>query len=65
MESINCYVCGRKGLSRDEIGLTKKLLDKDSIRFYCFDCLSAYLEVDIEFLIAKVEEFKEQGCNLF
>jgi hypothetical protein len=24
-----------------------------------------YLEVDTEFLFAKIEEFKEQGCTLF
>lgn len=61
----NCYFCGKENLSRHEIGLTKKLLDKDTQRFYCLDCLAEYLEVDTEFLLAKVEEFKEQGCKLF
>jgi len=60
-----CYICGKNGLSKNEIGLTKKLLDKDSKRFYCADCLAEYLEVDTEFLLAKAEEFKEQGCKLF
>jgi len=60
-----CYVCGKEGLSKNEIGLTKKLIDKNSKHFYCFDCLAEYLEVDAEFLIAKIEEFKEQGCELF
>ena len=61
----NCYVCGKEHLDKNEIGLTRKLLNKDSNRFYCLDCLSEYLEIDTEFLIAKVEEFKEQGCKLF
>lgn len=65
MEKKNCYICGKEDLSKNEIGLTKKLLDKDSKRFYCLDCLSEYLEVDTEFLLAKVEELKEQGCILF
>lgn len=65
MEKKSCYTCGKKALSKKEIGLTKKLLDKESKRFYCLDCLAEYLEVDIEFLLAKLEEFKEQGCNLF
>ena len=65
MEVKICYVCGKESLSKDEIGLTKKLMDKNSKRFYCFDCLAEYLEVDAEFLIAKVGEFKEQGCKLF
>ena len=65
MEKKNCYICGKEALSKNEIGLTKKLLEKDSKRFYCLDCLAEYLEVDTEFLIAKVKEFKEQGCKLF
>jgi len=65
VENKICYICGKEALSKNEIGLTKKLLDKDSKRFYCLDCLADYLEVDFEFLIAKIEEFKEQGCKLF
>ena len=61
----NCCTCGREALRKNEIGLTKKLLGKDSKRFYCVECLADYLEVDTEFLLAKVEEFKEQGCKLF
>ena len=66
--SINskiCYVCGKENLSKNEIGLTKKLLSKNTKKYYCLDCLAEYLEVDTEFLIEKVEEFKAQGCDLF
>lgn len=52
-------------MSKNEIGLTKKLLDANSRHFYCFDCLAGYLEVDVELLLAKLKEFKEQGCTLF
>ena len=65
MEKKNCYVCGKVNLSKNEIGLTKKLLNKDSKHFYCLDCIAEYLEVDAEFLTAKIEEFKEQDCKLF
>jgi len=65
VEKKSCYICGKEALSKNEIGLTKKLLDKDSKRFYCLDCLAEYLEIDTEFLLAKVEELKEQGCKLF
>lgn len=65
MEKKCCYICGKEALSKNEIGLTKKLLDKDSKRFYCLHCLAEYLEIDTEFLLAKIEEFKEQGCTLF
>ena len=65
MEKKICYACGKDSLTKNEIGLTKKLLDKNSKHFYCIDCLAEYLEVETEFLLTKIEEFKEQGCNLF
>lgn len=65
MGKKNCYVCGKEALSKNEIGLTKKLLSKDTKVFYCLDCLADYLEVDTEFLLTKIEEFKSQGCDLF
>lgn len=60
-----CYVCGKVNLSKDEIGLTKKLLHKDTKVYYCITCLAEYLEVDVEFLAEKLEEFKDQDCELF
>lgn len=65
MANKTCYVCGKIPLSKDEIGLTKKLIDKKSLVFYCISCLADQLEVTSEELMAKVEEFKEQGCTLF
>jgi uncharacterized protein YlaI len=65
MDVKSCYVCEKKPLTKTEVGLTKKLLNKDAKMFYCIDCLAEYLEVDAEFLLEKVEEFKEQGCDLF
>ena len=64
MEKI-CYVCGKTPLTKDEIGLTKKLIDKKSEIFYCIDCLAESLEVTTEELLDKIEEFKEEGCTLF
>ena len=65
MATKNCYVCGKKPLSKDEVGLTKKLISKKSQTLYCLSCLADYLEVTPEELLAKVEEFKEEGCALF
>jgi len=58
-----CFSCGKKPLSKNEIGVNKKLLDADN--FYCLECLAEYLETDIENILDKIEEFKEQGCELF
>lgn len=65
MGKERCYVCGKVPLSKDEIGLTKKLIDKKATNFYCLSCLAEYLEVSEEELLAKIEEFKEEGCTLF
>ena len=65
MTEKKCYVCGKSPLSKDEIGLTKKLIDKKTTNFYCLSCLAESLEVTEEALLAKIEEFKEEGCTLF
>ena len=65
METKRCYVCDKSPLSKDEIGLVKKLIDKKAKQFYCLSCLSDYFEVTEEELLAKVEQFKEEGCTLF
>lgn len=65
MEIKKCYVCDKEPISKDEIGLTKKIIDKKTKIFYCLDCLADYLEVTVEELQAKIEEFKDEGCTLF
>lgn len=52
-------------LSKDEIGLTKKLIDKESKVFYCIECLAEQLEVTVEELENKLADFKAEGCTLF
>ena len=64
-EVKKCYVCGKTPLTKNEIGLTKKLIDRKAMSFYCIDCLAEYLEVTSEELEAKIEEFKEEGLTLF
>lgn len=65
MVEKKCYVCGKEPLTKNEVGLTKKLISKKAVSFYCIDCLSDYLEVTTEELEAKIEEFKDEGCTLF
>lgn len=65
MEQKKCYVCGKEPLSKNEIGLTKKLIDKKAKSFYCIGCLAEELDVTEEELLAKIEDFKNEGCKLF
>lgn len=60
-----CYVCGKEKLSKDEVGITKKLIGKDTNKFYCIPCLAEFLEVTTQDLLDKIEEFKDEGCVLF
>lgn len=61
----DCYICGKKDLSKNEIGLAKKLIGKNTDKFYCISCLAEQLEVTQEELLDKIEEFKNEGCKLF
>ena len=58
---INC----NKPLTKDWIGLNKKLIGKNLKSFYCISCLADELSCEIEDLEVKIEEFKEEGCTLF
>ena len=52
-------------LTRDEIGLTKKLINRGCTDFLCLHCLAAHFQVTAEDLRRKAAEFREMGCTLF
>ncbi len=60
-----CYICGKENLSKDEIGITKKLIDKKTKQFFCLSCLAEQMEVTETELLDKIEDFKNEGCILF
>jgi len=61
-----CQYCHAE-LSRDEIGLNKKLFELETKKgkCSCMQCMSEMLDVAQDELKAKIEEFKRQGCKLF
>ena len=63
--AASCISCGKDNLSKDEIGINKKLLGQHVSNFYCIDCLSDYLDVTTDEIYEKIEEFKAEGCKLF
>ena len=65
VKNIDCSFCERVNLSRDEIGLNKKLIHRQIERMMCLSCMAAYFETTEEELKNKVEEFKRMGCSLF
>lgn len=62
---INCVICEQKNLDKDTIGINKKLLGTDKLNFYCMDCLSEYLGCTAQELLDKIQDFKDEGCELF
>lgn len=62
---INCTFCDKDKLSKNEIGLNKKLIHRQIERMMCMTCLTSYLETTDEELQEMIEGFKKQGCALF
>jgi len=59
-----CRQCGSL-LTRDEIGLYRKLFNRAADSFLCVSCCAAYLCVTTQLLEEKIHQFKEMGCTLF
>ena len=59
-----CIRCGA-ALTRDEIGLTKKLINRGCTEYQCYACLAQHFQVGVDLLKEKVEQFREMGCMLF
>lgn len=61
---IRCCICESE-LNKNTVGLNKKFHGRKVTRFFCIDCLSAHLDISVDDLLAKIEDFKSQGCTLF
>lgn len=59
-----CRQCGTP-VSPDEIGLTRKLINRGATEHLCFACMAQHFGVTVELLRQKVAEFREMGCTLF
>ena len=59
-----CARCGRQ-LSRDEIAVTKKLINRGTTVWYCTACLAAHFEVTEAAIRERIAYFRETGCTLF
>lgn len=64
MKKAICKDCGKE-LIKDEVALTKKLIDLETKEYLCLECMSEMFDCTIEDLEIKIMEFKEQGCTLF
>lgn len=59
-----CVVCG-KPVTPDEIGATRKLINRGATEYLCLPCLAKRFEVSESLLKQKIEEWRSYGCMLF
>lgn len=64
-KQIDCSCCDKEKLSKNDIGLNKKLIHRQVERIMCLTCLAAYFETTEDDLKEMIEGFKRQGCALF
>lgn len=65
MKPTECSSCWKTPLTKNEVGICKKLLGGKTKTLFCIDCLASYLDTSVEELQEKIEEFREEGCTLF
>lgn len=65
VKKSSCISCGKKNLTKDEVGINLKLIGEDTQNFYCLDCIANFLDVSVQDILDKIEEFKGEGCTLF
>ncbi len=65
MHNVSLCIQCNKPLTKDEIAITKKLVNRGAVSFYCLHCLASHFEVTEEDIIDKIQYFKESGCTLF
>ncbi len=61
----NCAYCDKENLSKNEIGLNKKLINQKVERMMCLTCLAGYFETSEEQLKEIIEKYKLHGCESF
>lgn len=59
-----CYHCG-KLVYADDIGITRKLINRGTTRYYCISCLADAFELSVEDVQEKIRYYKSIGCTLF
>lgn len=65
MDIKQCASCRVQPLTKDEIGLSRKLLGVQTPELFCLDCMAERMECSVLDLVIKIEEFKRQSCALF
>lgn len=60
----NCIKCGSE-LFNDDMGATKKLINRGTTEYMCIPCLAKKFGVTEARLHEKIDEWRAMGCTLF
>ena len=60
----NCVKC-QKPLTLDDIGASKKLINRGASEFMCVACLAKHYSVAETAIFERIDYFRKQGCTLF
>ena len=63
-EPVRCVRCGAP-LVKDDIAMTRKMINRGAESFYCLSCLADHFELTEDILREKIKEFRAMGCTLF
>ena len=63
-DPAHCICCG-VFLTKDDIGLTRKMINRGATEFFCIPCLADHFQLPENVLRNKIREFKAMGCTLF
>lgn len=61
---MRCTVCGRQ-LDNDDIGATKKLINRGATEYLCIPCLAKRFNVTEQLIEQKIDAWRRMGCALF
>lgn len=64
MSESACLRCGAT-LTGDDVGLHRKMINRQASRFLCKACIAAEFQCTPAYLDRKIEQFKAAGCLLF
>lgn len=65
MDEVHRCICCGAVLVKDDIGLTRKMINRGATEFYCIPCLASHFQLPENALRDKIREFKAMGCTLF
>lgn len=63
-EKAVCCKCAAP-ICKDEIAITKRLINRGTTKYYCTACLAEAFKITTEDIERSIRYYKQIGCTLF